>query len=75
METYYTINFTYPSGRTDEIDQIFRVLDSAIAFGDSMLIQVGHTERFHDYNEETVKPHYDVYMNGDEGRSLAYSSK
>ncbi len=74
METYYSINFTYPNGHTDEIEETFKDLESAIAFGNSVLVQVGQTERFHQFNEETVPPHFDIYLNSDEGRSLAYRS-
>ena len=41
----YVLNFSYPDGHIEEIDESFATLESAIRYGDGLLNQVQATER------------------------------
>lgn len=44
---FYKINFSYPDGHVEELEDLFRSLEAAVDYGNSLLNQVRATEITH----------------------------
>ena len=71
--TFYKLNFVYPDGHIEEIDEYFRDLEKAKNYGEQLMIQVANTEQFHGGHKG--KPYFMVYEVADGQNSLVFESK
>ena len=71
----YIVEFSFPDSHIEELDQAFEDLESAVRFGNGMLIQVKDTERFRRFDEDKRKPFFMVYEVCGGARKLVYQSK
>ena len=78
---YYTVQFTYPNGNTEEMYERYQNLNDAISFGENMLGQVGFNARYHEGNrdlfgdEEQISPYFVVVKYDGNNRSIVYESQ
>ena len=74
MVAHYKVEFRYPDGHIEEIDEIFRNIEKAVEYGNSMLVQVANTERFHTGGRGD-NAHYRIIEYSDAGRKVIKDSR
>lgn len=82
MEPIYIVEFSFPDGHVQELEQRFKKLEDAIDYAENMVGQVNHTERFRggdSFDEggfsSKRKPFYYVIKVFNNKRTLVYESK
>ena len=78
----YCVEFTYPDGHTEEIQDSFVSKEEAVRFGKSLITQANNTESFHGANEinefgfkKKKKPHFIVFKKDECGSLAVYDSR
>ena len=78
MDRYYKVQISYPNGQVEEVEETFNALDLAIQYGNSLLIQVGPNENFHeglDEEEEPQEAYFFVIEVDEEKKDIVYDSR
>ena len=75
----YKLVFVYADGHIEEIDDTFSNEEKAIAYGDELLAQVGHTEAYLGQEgglfRKKRKPYFMVIEIGDVTYHMVYESE
>lgn len=82
MEKQYRVVFVYPDGHIEEIDELFNKGADALEYGNNMLAQIAHTEKFHAdpidddfFKREKIEPYFMIVeINGKKYR-LVFDSR
>lgn len=78
---YYSVEFTYPGGKVEELFDQYDNLEDAIEFGTNLLGQVGANSKYRDRNKDIfeeeirVSPFFVVVKHDENGRQIVYQSK
>ena len=84
MEKRYKLVFVYPDGHIEEIDDTFAKGKDALEYGNTLLGQVMHTEKFHDrkpvdiddfFDKKPIDPYFMIVELGNKKYHLVYDSR
>ena len=76
MVAFYKLEFTYPDGHVEEIEETFIGVTQARVYGDSLLVQVANTEQYRSSRGKTLRqPYYCVIENANGERKIVFDSR
>ncbi len=81
MNAYYKVSVTYPDGRTEEIEDIFKTGQDALQFGETILGQIPFNRGFHgsaidDFGDKTyIEPYFSIRKFEGDKHHIVYDSR
>ncbi len=81
MEAYYKVMVTYPSGKTEEVDDTFKTGQEALEFGKTILGQIPFNEGFHSSavdefgDKEYIDPYFEIVKVTDGKGKIVFDSR
>ncbi len=75
MVKCFKLEFVYPDGHIEEIDEFFNTFEKAKEYGESLLVQVMNTEQFHAGRKDASKAYFMIIEVSDESNRIVFNSK